>query len=62
MKVSAEAFYIVENEFPRIRDADVREGVRSATYTFDIGSCTEYAVSAAIAMGKLIGGRKQHGT
>lgn len=40
--------YEVNSEFPRLRSCDIREGLRDATYSVDIGCCGDYRVPIQI--------------
>ncbi len=40
-------FFLVENDFPRIRESDIRSGVGDVQYTISVAQCRNYQISEA---------------
>jgi hypothetical protein len=49
------AFFHVRDNFPRIIEADLREGVGDVAYSISLDACAEYAVPADVVSSKLAG-------
>lgn len=43
-KIRKESIYVIDDSFPRIKEAELRDGVSNTVYSINISACTEYMV------------------